>query len=90
MGTIATDMLTLSKLHSTNATKRAKTIPQRFFWPCSVMSKRTSSATVSTSTGPPPPALGTTTVARLTATGAGRATAAIVEIPMRTADLPGI
>ena len=33
MGTIATDMFTLSRLQSTKAQNRAKTMDQRFFWP---------------------------------------------------------
>ena len=70
MGTIATDMFTLSKLQRTKAQKRAKIIDQRFFWPPSVMSKRTSSATVSAATGPPPPALGAIVAPRLIAAGA--------------------
>ena len=91
MGTIATDMFTLSRLQSTKAQNRAKTMDQRFFWPPSDMSKRTSSGTVSAATGPPPPAVTTWASPRLACTtGAGRATAAILEIPMRTADLPGI
>ena len=83
MGTIATDMFTLSRLHSTNATKSAKIMDQRFFWPPSVMSKRTSSATVSASTGPPPPARGTTDAARRAAGAAIAAGAARETAPTR-------
>jgi hypothetical protein len=53
---MATDMFTLSKLHSTNATNSANTMPHRFFCPPSDISKISSSGGSFgfTSIAPPP------------------------------------
>ena len=43
IGTMATDMFTLSRLHNTNATNKENTIAHRFFCPPAVMSNTSSS-----------------------------------------------